>query len=425
MIKRLQLLAKRIDFYLVLVIVLCLFTLRPLIDNPQGLPNGNDVLYHTFRVAEMDRSWSHGEYFPRWAEGLYYGYGSPLFHYYASSTYYLSSLLMRIFALTPLEVLRWLIVLSLVGGGVGMYLFAKIKQGYLAGVIAALVYVYSPYLLYTEPYARGTYPELLSFALFPFVMWRFERLRQHPTPWYFVFASIGIFLLIITHNLMALTFTAIIGLWVVWEALPTIFRFIPQSVLQGLKIRRVSSRIAPTNDELLENVPSVGTNKDLKSEPKEILLPHLLVLLAILLGVALAGYFWIPVLLESDAVSLSNLTAVALLDYRNFFISLSDLLGFAPRIDEGAINGLDEVLTLGVSQWIFALSGIICIVALKKMRQLFGILFFALLGILMIFLVMPQSEFIWEIFSPLSYLAISMANTRSNCLLFSDIGWHE
>ena len=81
---------KSIDPGLVFVLTLTLFTLIPLLRNP-GLPNGPDVLYHSYRVAEMNRSWSHGLLFPTWAEGLYLGYGSPLFHFYARLDYTITS----------------------------------------------------------------------------------------------------------------------------------------------------------------------------------------------------------------------------------------------------------------------------------------------------------------------------------------------
>src|SRR5690606_28824714 len=95
---------------LVLVLALCLFTVWPLLQNP-GLPNGTDTLYHIYRVAEMDRTWAQGVLFPDWAQTFYYGYGSPLFHYYASLTYYITSILARVFALDAVGSLRVLIVL--------------------------------------------------------------------------------------------------------------------------------------------------------------------------------------------------------------------------------------------------------------------------------------------------------------------------
>jgi uncharacterized membrane protein len=144
----------RVDRGLLATLVLCVFALYPLLR--PGLPNGTDVLYHVYRVAEMDRAWSHGVLMPRWAESFYYGYGSPVFHYYASFTYYVTSILMRVFALDSLNALRALIVLCVMVGGAGMYLFSREVWGSkLAGVLAALCYVYAPYMMFTEPYARG------------------------------------------------------------------------------------------------------------------------------------------------------------------------------------------------------------------------------------------------------------------------------
>ena len=176
MLKTLQ---QQIDVYLLAVIGLSLFTLIPLLSNI-GLPNGSDVLYHTYRVGEMDRSWVHGVLFPRWAEGLYYGYGSPLFHFYASLTYTITSVLLRLFDFTALDALRAVIVGCMVAGSVGMYAFMKARVGRLAGVLSAVTFIYSPYILYTEPYARGTYPELLALCWFPFILWRFDRFLSYP-----------------------------------------------------------------------------------------------------------------------------------------------------------------------------------------------------------------------------------------------------
>src|SRR5690606_34451376 len=127
--------ARRVDFGLLTTLVFCLFTIWPLTQQP-GLPNGTDTLYHIYRVAEMDRAWAHGVLMPRWAEAFYYGYGSPVFHYYASLTYYVTSALMRLFALDAVNSLRTLTILcSLLAGG-GMYLFLRDTAGKLAGIIA-------------------------------------------------------------------------------------------------------------------------------------------------------------------------------------------------------------------------------------------------------------------------------------------------
>src|SRR5262245_51879945 len=95
-------LTRRLDSGLLITLALCSFALWPLLYRP-GLPNGNDVLYHVYRTAEMDRAWAHGVLLPQWAESFYTGYGAPVFHYYASLSYYASSLLMRLFGLDALN----------------------------------------------------------------------------------------------------------------------------------------------------------------------------------------------------------------------------------------------------------------------------------------------------------------------------------
>lgn len=362
-------LVKRLDFGILAVFALCLFTLWPLLYHP-GLPNGTDTLYHIYRVAEMDRSWSHGVLMPRWAESFYFGYGSPLFQYYASLTYYLTSLLMRITASDPVNVLRLLTVLSMMGAGTGIYLFMRDEVSKLAGIISAVVYIYSPYIFYTEPYARGVYPELLSFALFPFVMWFYGRLMRTGHAWAVLLAALGSAALILTHNLMGLVLTGMLMAWLGWNFLASI----------------------------LAKKPLNG---------------HILAIVTAAAGVLLAAYFWIPVILEQDAVPLGNLTAVALLDYRNFFVPLDKLLAFTPRSDAGSINGLLHQLNLGTAQWGLALIGLVGVLGLYIKRRDVGAqcavpprvtIFFALMSAVLIFLMLPAASVVWETFRQLSFL---------------------
>ncbi len=361
----------RLDWGLILVLILTLFTAIPLISNV-GLPNGSDVLYHTYRVGEMHRSWQNGLLFPSWAEGLYFGYGSPLFHFYASLTYYITSSLIGIFNMTALDALRTVLMLSLLGCSSGMYLFVKGRMGRLAGIIVGLVYVYSPYIMFTETYARGTYPELLAFGIFPFILWCVSTLRDKPTPLKFLWVVLLQVALINAHNLMALTLTVLVLGWVIWESLIPI----------------INRRSGQSNWKAT-----------------------LITLSAIILGVGVSASFWLPVILENTSVSLQNLIGVSLLDYRNFFVPWGDLLMFTPRYDAGAINGLKELTILGVAQWGLALIGGLSALWLYTRghrsphpKNYIGALYFTLLGLFMIWLVTPASAGFWEFLSPLQLL---------------------
>jgi len=367
-------LISRLDVGLILVLIATLFTLHPLLINI-GLPNGPDVLYHTYRTGEMSRSWEHGVLFPRWAEGTYFGYGSPLFHYYASLTYYIGASAMHLFNITALDALRLLIVVSMFTASTGMYFWGKQQFGRLSGVLMALAYTYAPYIVFTEPYGRGAYPELFAFALFPYVMWCFGRLWQGANGFRLSLASLSLMLLIISHNLMSLMLTVVLTGWIVWNGVVSI----------------VADR---TNWRQVIRKPIYG-------------------LLAVAGGVGLSAYFWLPVFMESSAVALGNVTAVPILNFRNNFVTLTELFEPTPLLDEGALNGLVHQLNLGVMQWLFAITGFITVIAgiryaLKQGRhddpQLRQGVYFMLVSVACIFLMLPVSLFVWEAISPLQLM---------------------
>lgn len=363
----------RLDFGLVAVIALSLLALWPLAVQP-GVPRGEDILYHVYRAAEMDRAWARGVLWPRWAESFYLGYGSPLFHYYASGTYVATSLLARLFGLNTVDSARTLIALCLVGGGVGMYLWLRTRAGLLAGVVAAVCYVYSPYFVFTEPYGRGALPELLALALLPFVLWRYDRLLGGGGAGALALAALSSAALILTHNLTAVVGTALLASWIAWECLaPLIPRLSPPFLVEGGpggEVRRSAGRAA----------------------------------LALFWGVLLTAFFWLPVLAERDAVRLENLTAVAQLDYRNFFISLPELVMFSPRVDAGALNGLENRYNLGAAQWVLALIGLAAALRWRSAGQRAFALFLALAALALIALMLPQAEPLWAAVPPLAYL---------------------
>src|SRR3712207_5820218 len=54
------------------------------------LPQGHDSLIHLYRLVELDHLLRQGLFFPRWMPDLVYGYGYPLFNFYAPLSAYLS-----------------------------------------------------------------------------------------------------------------------------------------------------------------------------------------------------------------------------------------------------------------------------------------------------------------------------------------------
>lgn len=367
-LNRLRWLIPDINAGLFLVIILSVIACLPLAANPAGLPNGDDVLYHTYRAAAMQHSWENGIIFPRWADIFYHGYGSPIWNFYAPLTYYVSAALQIMFGWSALMSLRVIIVLAFVGAGTGMYLFMQQQAGRLAGVLSAAAYVFSPYILFTLPYARGAYPELLALSLFPFVMWHFGRLLRNGRGRDLILPVLTLFLLILTHNLLAVTLSLLLVLWLLVSSGANIL------VGESGTLRRVS-----------------------------------LALVACVIGVGLAAYFWLPVLLESDTVHLQNLTGVALLEYHDYFVPLHSLISFVPVPDTGAVNGLRRVTTTGIPQVVLAISGLITATALIFSRQqvrryAVQSIFFGLFALLCLFLITPASVGLWDGLRPLQML---------------------
>lgn len=365
----------RIDAAWIAVLLLSSLAALPLLLNA-GLPNGDDVLYHAYRAGEMQRAWAQGLLAPRWADGTYFGYGSPLWHFYAPLSYWLSAATMTLTGMSALDALRLLILGCFLGMGTGMLRFARTQSGAVGGVLAATAYVFSPYLLFTLPYARAAYPEMLALALLPWLFARFEVLLRR-SGGREVFLATGVFFtMVLAHNLLATLSALLLALWLIWNA--------------------VASAVAAS-----------------PSERRMALQPYLRAALSYGLGLTLSAFFWLPILLEGNSVRLENLTGISLLDYSNHFVPLVTLLGGLKTPDTGAINGLFKAYQIGPTIWPLALSGFVTVLALVglalrrgqrddvKLRQ--GV-FFGLLALGLLFAITPASAGLWQALTPLQYL---------------------
>ena len=77
----------RIDPGFLVVLLICFVALLPFLTNPD-LPRATDAELHVYRLAELGRLVRGGELYPRWSPHFYYGYGYPIFNYYAPLVYY-------------------------------------------------------------------------------------------------------------------------------------------------------------------------------------------------------------------------------------------------------------------------------------------------------------------------------------------------
>jgi hypothetical protein len=338
----------RLDPGYLIVLVICLLALWPFIGRA-SLPQETDAELHIFRLAELSLLVRGGEFYPRWAPNFYHGYGYPIFNYYAPLTYYIGLVFELLPVLDAVDGVKAVFVLGLLGAGFGMYGFVRDNWGRPSGYLAAALYVYAPYVQYVDPIARGALAESFSLGVFPLALWALDRLRRQPNWGRWVTAVLLTAAVILSHNLMALLFFGLLSGWVVWQTVT----------------RRADS-------------PGWGWLWG-----------------ALGLGLGTAAFFWLPVLLERNAVNLNTLVGAGdNYDFRTHFLSWGELLAPTLRLDWGATEPVFR-FNLGLAQWMLGGAGLVLLL-LRRVKDAGQVLFFALAAALLIFMQLPASTFLWE-----------------------------
>ncbi|WP_420644339.1 6-pyruvoyl-tetrahydropterin synthase-related protein [Candidatus Leptofilum sp.] len=345
---RLKQTIQRIDPGYWVVLLICLLALWPFIGRA-SLPQETDAELHIFRLLELSHLVRGGEFYPRWAPNFYHGYGYPIFNYYAPLTYYVGLVFELLPGLDAVAGVKAVFVFGLLGAGFGMYGFVRDNWGRPSGYLAAAVYVYAPYVQYVDPIARGALAEAFSLGVFPLALWSLDRLRRQPTRGRWGTAVLLTTAVILSHNLMALLFFGLLAAWVLWQTFT----------------RRGDS-------------------------------PGWRWLWAALgLGLGTAAFFWLPVLLERNAVNLNTLIGAGdNYDFRTHFLSWREVLAPTLRLDWGATEPVFR-FNLGLAQWVLGGVGLILLL-LRWVKQAGQMLFFALAAALLTFMLLPASTFLWE-----------------------------
>ncbi|MEJ2148444.1 MAG: 6-pyruvoyl-tetrahydropterin synthase-related protein, partial [Chloroflexota bacterium] len=343
------------------------FMLRP------SLPRGTDTELHVFRAAELGYALRAGVLFPRWAADYYYGYGYPIFNYYAPLTYYLANLFSLGLAGGAVFGVKMVFVAGYLCAGLGTFGFVRRYAGPSGGLIASAAYLFSPYVFLIDPHIRGVLAEFFAVCLLPAVLWSIDTYLRKNSRKHLLVSSLLIAALLLSHNLMGLVGFGMAAAYSVWAAL-----------------------LGPIGD---------GTEKRWGRLP--------IFALPTLYGLLLAAFFWLPVILERDAVQLGNLIGPGHFDYRNHFLSLKELLSASIPLDLGAANPAFR-FNLGVGQWLLALGGTAALFLPRKdspdgkagdgerASHRIGDPLFWLIGLIALtFLMLPASQPLWAL-SPLA-----------------------
>lgn len=176
------------------------------------MPMTADGELHLYRIIALDHALrADNPIWPRYASGMVYGYGAPLFHYFSPLAFHLPRFLHVIGASFQAGWLWSMIIYTVLAAG-GAFLWGQWWAGRLGGLATAAAYIYAPYFLF-DTAARGTLSETAALALLPYVFWAFSRLAERGGRGEFLLATSLFALFIPLHNIVTLHGTALLALY--------------------------------------------------------------------------------------------------------------------------------------------------------------------------------------------------------------------
>jgi hypothetical protein len=358
---------RRVDPYLILLLLLSLFAIAPLFQ-PGYFWGAHDARHSVYFLFEFDRSIQDGVWYPRWAPDFAFGYGYPFFNIYGPLAFYMGEVL-HLLGLGFVSAVKSVFAFSLLLSGVTMFLFVRRFMGSRAGFLAGLVYIYIPYHI-VDVYVRASLAESLALAFLPLNLWLFYEAVATPRLAAVLGAGLSYAGLMLTHNGLALLFSPLLGIYLIF--------LVFSRALAGSK-RGLSWS---------ERIPGLARVLVRSSLPP---------ILGLLLGLGLSAIFWLPMALEFKYVRLDQWMG-GYYGYRDHFVYLFQL--FSPFWGYGLSEpGLEDgfPFQLGAIPVVF---GFLSLVALRRiergeLRRL--LLFFQATTVVIIFLMLPASALLWEV----------------------------
>jgi len=236
-----------------LVVLLTVPAMWPFFANT-GYWVSHDGLFHLYRLLSLEEAWQQGYVYPRTFPDFAFGYGFAVLNFYGPLTYYIA-LAVRGAGFSSIGAMKATFALSYPLSALAMWWLARDvwrqSQGHYeewAGLVAAIVYTYVPYHL-ADVQVRGALAESWAFVWFPILFWAVWRVRVWPL-------AFGLAGLVVTHNLSVILVAFPLAGWAL--------------------LALCSERL---REERLKSLLRLG--------------------LAGIIALAMTAFYWLPVLLES------------------------------------------------------------------------------------------------------------------------------
>lgn len=312
------------------------------------------------RVYEMEKAIKDLHIPPRWSPDLGYGYGWPQFSFYSPLPYYFGGILSLITGDALLST-KLIFAMAIIFSGYFMYLLTKEVFGKMAGILAGVLYLYSPYHA-LDLYVRGALAEAWGIMFLPLVLFFIVKTVKEKKPKWIILGGFSYAGLILSHNITALLFT-------IFLSLGTLIHFICLPFYKKPKY-------------LIHNT-----------------------LYMVLLGLSLSCYFWLPAILEAKYTYLDTITG-GRFAYRTSFIALRQI--WNSPWGYGASAGIFSGISYMVGKLHIILAGLAIMLTVIKWTQLKEKRLIILLSVICLslsaFLTNKRSDFLWSNLAVLSFV---------------------
>ena len=319
-----------------------------------GLPDTAHKLLHLLRVVQLDLLIRDGYLLPRWAPDIGYGWGFPVFNYYAPLSYYVLELF-HVLGLSLDNGLKLALLIAVAAYAVGGYLWARTIMPAGPALVAATANLYAPARFF-EPYRSHSVGQILAMALLAFALWAFYGLMVNGSRRWIVAATGLLTAIILTHNITALFATPVIIFYV--------------------------AMVAAGRRELV-GLYRAG--------------------LTIVFSLGLSAFFWAPALFERHYIQ-TNLGVSGTYEVTRNFLDLIEVLSPSPVVDV-ALKNPDLPFNLGPALLVFSLLGATLVSWPRRTHRMlrYQAIFAGLALAALVFMVTPASALIWQNLPLLSF----------------------
>lgn len=331
--------------YLLILISLlpCISLLRP------GAYESGDFDIHIVRSMDFFKNLMEGNLMPSWAPRLNAGYGYPLFTFNYTLPYYIISLI-HFLGLSFVSSLKGFIFLNFIGSAIFSYKFGLSKfKNEISAFAVGVFFVFFPYHLVSTHF-KVTIGEVLAYTLIPLLFLTLDKFIKTKKIYFLIATSFALGLIALSHIYIAIILIPIVLLYSIFYL-------------------------------------GVGI--------KQIIYSVFIALIAALISL----YQWAPTLIYKSILYTTyhpmNISTV-------FSPSILELLyspwryGLLFQGPRGEISYL-----IGYIQ-IFVICSMIFLSFKRKLKQKREIIFWLIVLIVLVFLTIPQSKFIWQYLQPLS-----------------------